>query len=104
MIDKFRKSFNTGLTRVKWVATFLAERTKAETSIAKLLYESSKLESKIDELYKEVGKRVLELREKGEHSVFNDFIIQQTLAEIKSLKEEVNEYKSKAKKLTELPE
>lgn len=104
MIDRIRKSFNEGVKSIKWIATFLAERTRAETSIAKLLYESSKLENKIDELYKEVGKRVLELKEKGEKSVFNDFIIQQALAEIKSLKEEVDEYKSKAKKFTKLPE
>lgn len=104
MIDRLRKSFNEGIKSIKWIATFLAERTKAETSIAKLLYESSKLENKLDELYMDVGKRVLELKEKGEKEVFKDFIIQQTLNEIKELREMVDEYRSKAASLSKLPE
>ncbi len=79
MINKVKDSFNTGLLRVKWIATFVAERTKAETSVVKLLYESSKLESKIDDLYKDIGKRVIELKEKGDKEVYQDFIVQQAL-------------------------
>jgi chromosome condensin MukBEF complex kleisin-like MukF subunit len=104
MIEKIRKSLNEGYKILKWMASFLAERTRAETSIAKLLYEINKLERKMDELYIEVGKRVIELREKGEETVFNDFIIQQTSAEIRDLQESVEEYKEKAKTLNKLPE
>jgi predicted RNase H-like nuclease (RuvC/YqgF family) len=107
MIDKIRKSFNTGLNRIKWIATFIAERTKAETSVAKLLYESSKLENKIDDLYRDIGKRILELKDKdneAERDVFKDFIIQQAIDEIKSLKETVEDYKSQARDINKLPE
>jgi hypothetical protein len=100
MLDRIRKNFNDGLKNVKWVATFLAERTKVETSIARLLYESNKLETRLNELYGEVGKRVLELREKGEKEIMKDFIILQTVSEIKKLKEQIEDYKSRAHTLS----
>lgn len=95
MIEKIRKSFNDGVANLKWLANFLAERTRAETSIFKLRYESSRLENKIDELYKDVGKRVLEIKEKEEKNVFKDFIILQTIDEIKGLRKEIDDYNGK---------
>ena len=104
MINKVKDSFNTGLMRVKWIATLVAERTKAETSVVKLLYESSKLESKIDDLYRDIGKRVIELKEKGEKEVHQDFIVQQALNELKDLREAVKDYGKQAKNINKLPE
>jgi len=104
MIDKVKKSFNTGLFRVKWIATFLAERTKAETSVAKLLYERTKVEGRINDLYSDVGNRVMELKEKGEEDVLKDFIVQQALDEIKHLQESVDDYKSQADNINKLPD
>ncbi|MBI4844180.1 MAG: hypothetical protein HY809_07670 [Nitrospirae bacterium] len=95
MIEKIRKSFNAGIEKVRWLAQFLAERTKVETSIFKLRYDSSMIEVKIGELYREIGKRVIDLKEKEETEVFKDFIIQQTIDEIKSLRREIEKYKSK---------
>ena len=104
MINKVKDSFNTGLMRVKWIATIVAERTKAETSVVKLLYESSKLESKMDDLYRDIGKRVIELKEKGEKEVYQDFIIQQALNEVKDLRDAVKDYGKQAKNINKLPE
>jgi len=87
---------------MKWIATFVAERTKAETSVVKLLYESSKLESKIDDRYREIGKRVLELKEKEEAEVFQDFIVQQALSEVKNLKASVEDYRKQAENTNRL--
>jgi hypothetical protein len=104
MINKMKDGFNTGLMRVKWIATLVAERTKAETSVVKLLYESSKLESKINDHYRDIGKRVLELKEKDETEVFQDFIVQQALSEVKNLKSSVKDYKKQAKNTNKLPD
>jgi hypothetical protein len=104
MINKVKDSFNTGLMRVKWIATLVAERTKAETSVVKLLYESSKLESKIDNLYRDIGKRVIELKEKGDKEVYQDFIVQQALHEVKDLRDAVKDYGKQAKNINKLPE
>jgi hypothetical protein len=102
MMNKLKDSFNTGLMRIKWIAAFVAERTKAETTVVKLLYESSKLESKIDDHYREIGKRVLELKEKDETEVFQDFIVQQALSEVKNLRASVEDYRKQAKKTNKL--
>ena len=104
MIDRIRKSLDKGLDQVKWFATFLAERTKAETEIAKLLFESTKIEGKIEDLYRDVGKRVMELKEKGDKAIWKDFVILQALDEIKHLKEAAEEYRNQAKNLSTLPE
>lgn len=105
MIDRVKNNLATGLTRVKWIATFLAERTRAGTSVAKLLYESSKLGERIDDLYRDIGRRVMELKEKGEDKdVYSDFIVQQALDEIRNLKENVNDYKNQARNINKIPE
>ncbi len=104
MIDKIRKSLNKGLDQVKWIATFLAERTKAETEIAKLLFENTKIEGRIEDLYRDIGRRVSELKRQGEKSVWKDFIIQQALDEIKHLQEAADNYKNQADNLNKLPE
>jgi len=105
MIDKIRISLKEGMKRVKWITMFLAERTRAETEIGKLMFESSKLESKLENLYIDIGKRVLELHQKGDNkSVFNDFIIQQAIAEIKDLKDAIDDYKKQARELSNIQE
>lgn len=104
MIDRIRKNLDRGLDQVKWFATFLAERTRAETEIAKLLFESTRIEGKIEDLYRDIGKRVLEIKEKGEKAIWKDFVIQQALDEIKHLREAAEEYRNQAKDLSKLPE
>ncbi len=99
MLDKIKKSFNEGVKSVKWFAAFLSERTRAETSMAKLLYQSSKLETGLDELYRDIGKRVLELKEKDEKAILKDFIVLQTINEIIKLRGKIDDYKSRANEL-----
>lgn len=104
MINKVKSSLNTGLMRVKWIATFVAERTKAQTSVARLLYETSKMEGRMDELYREIGKRLMELNEKDAKDVYQDFIIQKSLSEVRNLRETVEDYRNRAKGINDLPE
>jgi gas vesicle protein len=104
MIDTVKKSLTTGISRVKWVAGFVAERTRAETTAAKLLYERSKIENKIDDLYRDIGRRVMELKSKEDKDVYKDFIVQQALDEVKNLKETADDYRKHATKVNKLPE
>lgn len=104
MLDKIKKSFDEGVRKIKWFAVFLAERTKAEASIARLFYESSKLEGRLESLYSDIGKRVLELQEKGEKAILKDFIILQTIEEIKNLRKQIEDYKSRAHAINKPPE
>lgn len=104
MLGIIRRSIREGLNKVKWMSAFLAERTKAETSIARLLYESSKLEDRIYDLYRDIGKRIFELYEKGEEPVLKDFVIKQAIDEIRNLGATMKDYKEKARELSNIPE
>jgi PHP family Zn ribbon phosphoesterase len=100
MLDRIKKNVKEGVKSVKWFAAFLADRTRVETSMARLLYESNKLENRLEELYRDVGIRVLELKGKEDKSVFKDFIILQTINEITKLKEEIEDYKTRADEIS----
>lgn len=89
MLDMTKKNLAAGITRVKWIAEFLAERTKAETVIAKLSYERIKLEKKVDDLYREIGKRVQALSDLGDREVLDDHTVQRSLSEIKAVNETI---------------
>ncbi len=104
MIERIRKNFTEGKAGVRWLAQFLAERSRAETSLFKLRYESSKLGSRVDELYKEVGKRILDLKEKEENDVFKDFIVLQTMDEIKVLRKEMQDFREKEAEVNKVSE
>lgn len=104
MIDNVKKSVASGIKRIKWIADFLAERIRVETSIAKVLYKKSKLEDDMDDLYRDIGRRVLELKNLGREDVFKDFMIQQALNELKEMKETVQEYKTEADTISRLRE
>ncbi|GAB4544494.1 MAG: hypothetical protein Fur0020_13810 [Thermodesulfovibrionia bacterium] len=104
MFGSIRRSFKEGLNKVKWIASFLAERIVAETAVARLLYESSKFEERIDELYRDIGKRVFELSDKGRGAFSRDFVIQQAIDEIKRLNATIKDYKEKAGELSRPPE
>lgn len=102
MLERVRKSFYDGVRNIKWIAGFVAERTKAETTVAKLLFECNKLEARLDDLYRDVGKRVLELKDQEDKPVRKDFIVQQTSQEIAKLREEIEDYKKRAHDLSKL--
>lgn len=104
MIDNIKKSVASGIKRIKWIADFLAERIRVETSIAKVLYKKSKLEDDMDDLYRDIGRRVLELKNLGREDVFKDFMVQQALNELKEMKETVQEYKTEADTISRLRE
>ncbi len=107
MNEKVRKNLAAGMNRVKWVASYVAERTKAETSAAKLYYESSKLEGRMDDIYKEIGKRVIELKEKPEKDevdLLKDPAIQNAFEEIKMMKESSKDYKKQARDINNISE
>ena len=104
MLDKSKKNLATGITRVKWIASFIAERAKTETANAKLFYERSKLEKSMDGLFKDIGKRVKEMKEQGETDVLDDGAVQQALKEIDEIGKTVSDYKKQADNMSKTPE
>ncbi len=72
--------------------------------MARLLYASSKLESKLDGLYRDVGKRVLELKDKEDKPVFKDFIVLQSISEIQNIRQEIEDCRNRAQELGKPPD
>jgi hypothetical protein len=91
MLEKTKKNFATGVARVKWMAGFLAERAKTETSLAKTSFEKNRIQGNIDELYRVIGKRVAALQDSGGAEVVNDAAVQQSLTEVRALEEKLRD-------------
>ena len=86
MLENTKKSLATGITRVKWMASFIADRTKEETSRARNYFEKSKRENRMDDLCREIGRRVVQLNEQGDKEIMNDSVIQKSFREIQEIK------------------
>jgi hypothetical protein len=93
MLDRVKKSFYNGARQVKLLASFLAERTKVETSLARQFYETTRLETKLDGYYTDIGRRVADMEEQGEKDIFNDDTVAHLTGEIKKIKRQISDYK-----------
>lgn len=93
-MDDVKKNLAAGIARVKWIAQFIAERVRAETSLAKNLYAKSKVENKMDDVYRDIGRRVMELSDKGGTDILNDSTVQSCLNELRRMKEAADVHKA----------
>ncbi len=101
MIRRVKKDFESGIKKVKWFATLLSERVRIEITIFKLLYKSEELKKKRDELLRQIGEEVFEMRDKGK----NIYSSKEVLASIKSLESigpEIRDTLEKASDLSKL--
>jgi hypothetical protein len=94
MLERIKKSYHNGIKQARLLASFFAERTKVETSMARQFYETTKLETKLDGFYTDIGKRVAELEDRGEKEVLKDGIILQMVGEVKRVKKQIEDYKA----------
>jgi hypothetical protein len=101
-IVKLKESFDSGVERVKRMASLLSERLKVEAAVIKLLRESGDLERKRASLVKEIGERVFDLRGRGGIDVYEDGIVKQTLGELEKLDAEITEIKTKASEISKI--
>jgi hypothetical protein len=81
-IVKLKESFDSGVEKVKEIASLFSERFKVEAAVIRLLRESGDLEKKRASLVKEIGERVFELRGRSEINVYEDGIVKQTLGDL----------------------
>lgn len=102
MIIKVKESFEAGMERLRWLASVLSERIKVEMAVVKLLWTSSDLEKKREELVRRIGERMFELRGAGDVDVFSDRKISQTLKELEGLDAELQKMKKKVSEIGEV--
>ena len=95
--DRIRKDLEDGLNSIQAIGRFLAQRTRVETSLAKVVYDTQKIRRKIDEKYHELGERIYEL--KDEKNPAENATVRDLISELSSLKEELDFYMTRASEL-----
>jgi hypothetical protein len=98
-IVKLKESFDSGVEKVKGMASLLSERFKVEAAVIKLLREAGALEKKRESLVKAIGERVFDLRGRGGINVYEDGIVKETLGELEKLDAEITEIKRRASEI-----
>ncbi|GAB4390271.1 MAG: hypothetical protein Kow0025_21160 [Thermodesulfovibrionales bacterium] len=99
MLDRLRKSFDSGVEKVRLLAAIISERVKVEVAVTKLLWKTSDLEKKRDEIARAVGERVFDLRSRPELNLLADQKIKGSIAEMEKVVAEMNEIKSRASQI-----
>ncbi|MGW8322501.1 MAG: hypothetical protein ACWGSD_13200 [Thermodesulfobacteriota bacterium] len=95
--DRIRKDLEDGLNSIQAIGRFLAQRTRVETSLAKVVYDTQKIRRKIDEKYHELGERIYEL--KDEKNPSDNATVRDLISDLSSLKEELDFYMTRASEL-----
>lgn len=96
MWKRVKGNLESGLGRVKWFSSVLNDRVKVEISLLKLLYRSSEMEKKRNELLTKIGERVYELRNGPDKQVLRDPAVIETLKSVEAIDAEIEEVRRKA--------
>ena len=100
MIKRLKTNFDTGVEKIKWFSSILSDRLKIEFSLIKLLHQSDQLEKKRDELMKNIGRRVYELKETSDRSILKDRVIMDAMNEIAKIDSDIESTKKKASEIS----
>lgn len=100
MFKRLKDNFESGIEKIKWFSSLFSDRLKIEFSVMKLLYQSSQMEEKRDELMKKIGQRVLELKEHSDRQILKDRVIMDAMNEIAKINSEIESTKKKASEIS----
>jgi seryl-tRNA synthetase len=100
MFEKLRESFSRGIERIKWFSTVFSERLKIEIAIVTLLYQSDEMHKKREELYRDIGRRVYELRGNSEKNIFKDRVAAEAIEVIEKLEKGLDELNRKVSEVS----
>jgi seryl-tRNA synthetase len=104
MLKKLKDNFENGLEKLKWFSSLLSERVKIEISVMKLLHQSEQMEKKRNDLLKEIGRRVHELKEHSDRQILKDEAISEALGQIEKIDSEIESTKRKASEISKVEE
>lgn len=100
MLKRIKDNFTRGVERIKWFATVFSERLKIEITIVKLLYKSDEMDKRRDELLRDIGRRVYELKGHAERNPLKDRAVLDAVKEIEKIEKDVNELKQKVSEVS----
>lgn len=99
MYSRIKKDIETGIGKVKWFSSLLSERVRIEIAVFKLLYKSEELKRKREELLKQIGERVYELRGRDKN-VYAQREVVEAIKELERLEPEITETVEKASEIS----
>lgn len=90
LLQRIKHDLRTGVAKLRYGTVQAAKRALEETELLQLRLEVRKLESRIKELYRDIGERAVELHERGESSlaIASDPEITQGVEQVRALKAE----------------
>jgi len=103
LLQRLKEDLRSGLATLRLGTVHAAGRALEETELLRMRLEMRKLDQKLSDLYKDVGERALELKERGETAerILFDAEINRLVEEMQTLKEsrqnlenEMNEIRS----------
>jgi len=103
LLQRLKEDLRSGLATLRLGTAHAAGRALEETELLRMRLEMRKLDQKLSDLYKDVGERALELKERGETAerILFDAEINRLVEEMQTLKEsrqnlenEMNEIRS----------
>jgi hypothetical protein len=100
MLERFKDSFIKGIERIKWFATLFSERLKIEIALMKLLYQSSEMDEKREDLFKTIGRRVYELKGTPDKNIFKDRAVLESVEGIEKLEKDMDDLKHRVSELS----
>jgi hypothetical protein len=104
MVGRIKESFQNGIAKLKWFASLLSDRLKVELSVIKLLHQSSQMEKRKDDLMREIGQRVFELKEYSDRQILTDAAVAAALAEIEHITLEIEQIRKRASEISKIEE
>lgn len=102
MIETIQQNIKRAWSRVLEWSNVLSERVRVELAVIGIIKDIKKIEERIEENYKVIGKRLFELRERQEKNVLKDEEIIKCLTEIQRLIQEKDGLLKKASEITEI--
>ena len=104
MFKRIQESFHKGVEKIKWFSSLISERLKVELSVIKLLHQSDQMEKRKEDLMKEIGRRVFELKEYPDRQGLKDSAIADAVAEIDRITIEIEQIREKASEISTIEE
>lgn len=102
MIETIQQNIKRAWSRLLEWSQIFAERVRIEIAVIGIIQDIKRIEEKIEENYKILGKKFFELREKQEKNILKDEDIIKCLIEIQRLVQEKETLLKKASEITEL--
>jgi hypothetical protein len=102
MLKRISVGLTSGIAKIKWFFSIIAERIKVEIAVIRLLGRSEKYEFDRQKLLISIGERVCDLKEsKGAH-VFEDDTVKEALKKLEELEEEISQLRKEAEEISAL--